>query len=416
MCGEMNRNLRRLIMTGLVFSLLVSCYPPGDEKAQKSLDTFTPYVPSDNVNAISNGTSSEISVGIQHTCALRAGTLSCWGLNDNGQIGNEDGGFTAGATDPYSGENPAPKVVTKPYLVMTGVESVGVGYEHSCAVKSKNLYCWGSNAKGQLGLGAKPSSEKPALVPIGEPVLKVRARGYLTCAVAESGKLFCFGSRITKKLSGDTGPQIVSSSPLAVLGEGVTGVSLSTSHICALHNESLKCLGYNGWGEIGDSTRMNQDVPGFFEVLNSKATAVAVGENRSCAIQNGKMLCFGKTLGDRAIDNTPAAKWQVPEPAPTEASFWNTVMPWTKISGSGAVLNQLKELFYGSYFHNQGVPKKIALKVHDFDFSEKDQNGCLMFQNLEVRCWGSNTLGQLGNGQRSVSESPITQANLVSFK
>lgn len=399
-----------------VFFILLSGCPIADETLQNSTDSFNPYQPSNSINSTNDGLVSELAVGLQHTCAIKSGSLFCWGLNDNGQIGDQDGGFIAGNTDPFSGENPAPKVVLKPHLVMKGAESVAVGYEHTCAVKSNSLYCWGSNEKGQLGLDNRVSANEPVLVPIGEPVSKVRARGYLTCAITQSQNLVCFGSRNTKKANGSVEPVLLSKTPQApIVSGGITQAALSPSHVCVVQNEALKCLGYNGWGEVGDPARLGQEIPTFFEVFANQSTQVSASDTRTCAIHNGKMMCFGRTLGDRAIDNTPQAKWQVPAPTPYEATFWNGIAPGKKISSSGAVLSSGRELFYGSYFHNQGKPKKISVQTHDFDFSEKDQNGCLMFQNQEIMCWGSNLFGQLGNGEREASESPITQAVRVKF-
>lgn len=411
---KMKPVIRNLMLSALVLTVLISCYGPVAEKAlNKSLETFKPYSPSDSLTSANDGP-SEIVTGVQHACALRAGTLWCWGLNADGQIGNSDGGFQPGVTDPVTGENPAAKVVLKPVIVMKGVDSIAVGFEHTCAVKSKVLYCWGSNAKGQLGIEGKSQVYEPMIVPTGEAISQVKANGYFTCALSDSGRLSCFGSRMSK-VGSIVEPVLYSKTPLAIQNDGVTAFALSPNHVCMVQNESLKCLGYNGWGEIGDSTRMGQEVPSFFSVFTQKTTQVVAADGRSCAMMDGKMFCFGMTLGDRAVDNTPAAKWKIPSATPTEATFWNGIAPGLKMSASGALLSSNNELFYGSFFHNKGVPKKIAVQVHDFDFSERDQNGCLMFKNLSVLCWGANNFGQLGNGTRAVSETAVTQASEVVF-
>ncbi len=87
-----------------------------------------------------------LSGGGRHTCARLAGTdVWCWGENGSGQLGD-------GAT----GDRPNPAPLQ---FAPTGFRFLGVGGEHSCAGKHDGtVWCWGSNARGQLGVG--PSSNR----------------------------------------------------------------------------------------------------------------------------------------------------------------------------------------------------------------------------------------------------------------
>jgi alpha-tubulin suppressor-like RCC1 family protein len=81
---------------------------------------------------------SSISAGPGHGCArLTDGTVTCWGVNLFGQLGD---GTTA--------NHPTAAVVTG----LAGVAAMAVGTGHSCAVKADGtLWCWGGNVTGQLG-------------------------------------------------------------------------------------------------------------------------------------------------------------------------------------------------------------------------------------------------------------------------
>lgn len=97
----------------------------------------------------------QIDAGWGHTCGVETtGNLYCWGLNNYGQLG------IGTLTDAAS-----PQRVTIPGTVA----EVAVGLEHSCArTISGELYCWGNNAFRQLGVGSNASSEfQPKRV--GEP-------------------------------------------------------------------------------------------------------------------------------------------------------------------------------------------------------------------------------------------------------
>ena len=85
----------------------------------------------------------KVATGGHHSCAiLNDGTVSCWGYNNHGQLG--DG-------TQISRYTPTPTL-----SLGVGVEAVDIvaGGYHSCAVLDDgNVKCWGSNVYGQLGDG-----------------------------------------------------------------------------------------------------------------------------------------------------------------------------------------------------------------------------------------------------------------------
>ena len=94
---------------------------------------------------------TSVALGIFHTCAVfGVGTVSCWGGNDSGQLGNGGPG------------GPTPTVVSG----VTGAVAVGIGISNStCAVLvNGSLSCWGANQAGELGNGVKTTQ------PVSSPV------------------------------------------------------------------------------------------------------------------------------------------------------------------------------------------------------------------------------------------------------
>ena len=73
-------------------------------------------------------------------CALKSGSVYCWGNNSYGSVGN---GITA---DQYTAAQ---------VLGLSGsITSIVAGDFHVCALKSTGaISCWGYNNNGQLGLG-----------------------------------------------------------------------------------------------------------------------------------------------------------------------------------------------------------------------------------------------------------------------
>lgn len=122
---------------------------------------------------------TQISAGSWHACALKDdGTVWCWGDNREGQLG--DGGTSSsgyavqvqGLPDPAQdpvvalaagGGGRDPTVITRNPNDPNAVEDYAGG--HSCALtQSGKVYCWGSNDRGQLGDGTTQDSSTPVLV------------------------------------------------------------------------------------------------------------------------------------------------------------------------------------------------------------------------------------------------------------
>ncbi|MFK7985210.1 MAG: RCC1 domain-containing protein [Sandaracinaceae bacterium] len=134
---------------------------------------------------------TEVSVGAFHVCAVRAGgELYCWGGADSGQLG-------AALTGPQR---------TPHRVAGEGWRKVTAGTRHTCALRDgasgQELYCWGDNDEGQLGVGDTMRRTEPARVPtLGrlEWTDVVAGEGH-TCAIRENRSLFCWGSNASGQL------------------------------------------------------------------------------------------------------------------------------------------------------------------------------------------------------------------------
>lgn len=91
-----------------------------------------------------------IACGGAHTLFLtEAGRVYATGLNDFGQLGISD-------TKNYT------MVPLKVSGLTKAIVQISAGYHHSCAVTSDGeLYVWGKNSSGQLGIGRKAANIVP---------------------------------------------------------------------------------------------------------------------------------------------------------------------------------------------------------------------------------------------------------------
>jgi alpha-tubulin suppressor-like RCC1 family protein len=99
----------------------------------------------------------EVGAGDRFACArLANGTVQCWGVYDDGQLG--DGVLNHTGT---SAGRPYPA----PVLDLEDAMELAVGRQHACARKATgSIVCWGFNADGQLGDGTTQDRAVPTPV------------------------------------------------------------------------------------------------------------------------------------------------------------------------------------------------------------------------------------------------------------
>lgn len=188
-----------------------------------------------------------VAAGSFHTCAaFENGDVYCWGRNDFGQVG-----VTAG------GDQPAPQKVTLPALA----EEVTTGELHSCArLADKSVYCWGYGGGGELGNGGFVSSATPVKVTGIANALRIGAGWYHNCAVLEDNTATCWGENEKGQL-GNGGAK--SNVPVAVAGlMGAAQIDGGRSHTCArLTTGGVRCWGDNAAGQLGNNLTTNSSTP-----------------------------------------------------------------------------------------------------------------------------------------------------------
>jgi alpha-tubulin suppressor-like RCC1 family protein len=124
-------------------------------------------------------------------------------------------------------------------------------------------HCWGRNDYGQLGDGTTTSSGVPTSVSGLTGVVAVTAAAEHTCAVLDDGTAHCWG----RNDYGQLGDGTTTSSGVPTSVSGLTGVVAVTAnsgvgHSCAvLDNGTAHCWGLNNFGQLGDGTTTNSNVP-----------------------------------------------------------------------------------------------------------------------------------------------------------
>jgi len=182
----------------------------------------------------------------RHTCALRNDhTLRCFGANQGGQLGN---GMTS--TTP---------VTTLVDPGVSGVDDVAIGREHTCVLQSGQVTCWGSNSRGQLGDAGGQRLVPGTPVPGVPPFVEIEAGQQHTCGLTASRELYCWG----RNDSGGIGVGAFSSQelPRLVPIPPTLQLAMGSESTCALTNDGIYCWGFNDRGQVGIGSTVNQPAP-----------------------------------------------------------------------------------------------------------------------------------------------------------
>jgi prepilin-type N-terminal cleavage/methylation domain-containing protein len=265
--------------------------------------------------------SSIVSSNGTHTCAIADGLPFCWGAGSFGRLGT---GFS-----PSYSATPAAVNVSGVLAGKTTSQLSGGGI-HTCAIANDEAFCWGRGSAGQLGRGASTDSNVPVAVSVagvlaGRTVTDVATGGAHSCVVADSLP-FCWGTNANGQLGDNT--NTTAYSPVAVLmsgalsGKTVTDIVAGEGHTCVIADNEPFCWGMNTYGQLGDGTTIHKDEPVPVDVtgvLSGKQISdISTGSYHTCVVADDEFYCWGmNTYGQLGDASTTQSAVPVPvEPLP----------------------------------------------------------------------------------------------------
>ena len=276
---------------------------------------------------------TQTSAGMNFTLALGSdGNLYSWGFNNQGQLGN---GTT---TNSGLGKVIMPADGTK-------FTKISAGFNYSLAIGSDgNLYGWGDNSYGQLGIG-NPSvspNQQPikVILPTGIPKFTQISAGYKhSLALGTDGNLYSWGTNEKGQL-GRSINEAEDGTPRKVnLPTGVsrfTQVIAGGEHSLALGSDgNLYSWGDNSKGQLGRSASGTQDgtprkvaMPTGITITQASAPGTLGGDFSLALGSDGNIYSWGwngnQQLGRDAsgyFDGQPRIVDFPEKPKPTGVSF-----------------------------------------------------------------------------------------------
>jgi alpha-tubulin suppressor-like RCC1 family protein/uncharacterized protein YjdB len=299
-----------------------------------------------------------VSAGRDFSCGVTPiHTVYCWGQNLGGSLG------TGG-----------PQSTTRPVRVLqtvaAGFDSVSAGADHACALSADGtIWCWGTNAFGQLGDGSTFNRAAPVPIapPFGASFVQVRAAASFSCGLTTQGVAFCWGLNDSGQLGNASNFSFSTPNPLPleVSGGPFTRLSATQGHVCATATTKVVlCWGSNATGQLG---RGGGTDPGTFLALaitgSFQYSAIAAGVGFSCGVQvDGSGWCWGS--------------------------------------------NGFGELGTSTLTTTQTFPVAVASSAQFATVSAGSGLACAVDVRGAGYCWGSNAFGQLGIGRGEAAINP----------
>ncbi|WP_083195193.1 hypothetical protein [Pararhodobacter sp. CCB-MM2] len=287
----------------------------------------------------------QVSAGQFHTCALViSGGVWCWGDGSFGELG--------------IGPRPRHSIIPRQVRNLPApVSRVSAGDGTTCAVTTEGAaLCWGYNGSGQVGDGTRRTRRLPTPVAgLDSNVADISTNGWHSCALLNTTQVMCWGSNISGELGlghnrDQTRPRLVAGDHHAI------AISVGSDHTCLIDENTLAhCWGSGVFGELGIGSFRSHNVPVQLPDL-SGISQIDLGQSHSCALLiDGELRCWG--LNDEGQ------------------------------LGNGSTRER-----------NQPVRVRIAVRDQPLAISAGASGTCAVVNNGQVRCWGWNFYGQIGNG------------------
>ncbi len=354
----------------------------------------------------------QLAAGAKHMCArLSDGTARCWGSDAFGQLGNGAGANSSrpapvlGLTDATSlnigGENlscavlaggtascwgesffqGAPATIRQEPVPIPGARDVkflGVSNTFLCIGKNSGAFeCMGANDSGQLGNGGNqpslnfaPTSGFPST-----PLQVTMGIGDTACAALSGGKVACWGGGNNSGQNGNTaGNDLLTPTLLPNVTDAREVALGGVDFGCAVTNGGAQCWGRNHVGHLGRGFASG-GIEGPAPVANlTGVSKVALGLYHACAAKDdGSLWCWGGNEHGQLGNTCAALGCETPAP------------PTSPYIASAA---------------------KVPLSGRAVDVVAGWEFTCALTDDAKTYCWGTNDVGQLGDGTFGVVTVP----------
>ena len=293
-----------------------------------------------------------------------------------------------------------------------------------------NVYAWGDNTHGQLGIGSQVSASSPTLIQGGASFKQLIQGGGSTLGITFDGQLYSWGSNFSGEL-GD-GTMLAKSSPVLVLGglHWVAASASSTLNAAIDATGKIYCWGAGSNGELGSGTAPGAYsspvlVAGVLPLFKQVIASAPAGSMWALGV-NGVAYAWGNNafgqlgVGDLVSRSSPVLIAGGLTFASLSSGVKNTscfgltpaglLYAWGDnflgLLGVGSLVNVSSPvLVAGGHSYSQVVCSDTnAPALNNFTLA--------LGLNNVIYAWGSNSAGQLGIGNVANQSTPVVVLGL----
>lgn len=245
------------------------------------------------VSSLGAYTIKSISCGANHCLAVDEwGKVFSWGTNDTGQLGHNQSEVSQLGT---------PKLIKG--LGTVNVIQIASGANHNLALtKGGQLYAWGDNKYGQLGIG--PVSDKSVTNPLpidcltSLPIRFIACGGQHSVLVSHSGAVYAWGRNNRGQLGlGDTEDRIFPTQVRSLRNQRICHISCGDEHtICLTEDGGVFSFGSGQYGQLGHGSKSDEQLPRkIIELMGTDVSQIACGKRHTLAFipTRGRLYAFG---------------------------------------------------------------------------------------------------------------------------
>jgi alpha-tubulin suppressor-like RCC1 family protein len=349
-----------------------------------------------------------ITVGTDHTCAITAGGgVECWGLNSFGELGN---GSTTGLSS-------TPVNVTG---LHSGITALAASQYDTCALTGGGgVKCWGLNSQGQLGDGSKTNRSAPVdVVGLARGITAISANLKFACALTGGGGVKCWGALNLPLLLGPVPTLKRTPFQIAGLPSGISAIAAGLDFTCALKADGgVRCWGSDVLGTLGDGSKFGlYRTPVGVKGLTSGVAAISADGGACALTAEGGVKCWGANQDGQLGTGSTSTDSSTPLDVAGLASGITAVAvgfdhACALTSGGGVKCwgdNSAGELGDGSTTNSSTPVDVTGLASGVASITAGGFDTCAITSTGDVKCWGDNSYGQLGDGTTTNRQVPVT--------
>jgi len=275
--------------------------------------------------------------------------------------------------------------------------AVALGEAHGCGIdEMARLFCWGSNADGQLGFADTGVRGPTEITTPTASWIAVAAGSAHTCAISDAHELWCFGRGETGALG--TGSLQAVQPPTRIESRiGWASVAGFEGHSCAVDlDDSSWCWGANDHAQVGVAASAPIELPSL--VSEGSSMTLVGGSAHTCALTTDTFFfCWGWNSDYRL--GPPGDGSDLPT-SPQDIDDVGISIS-SEVAGTYAIIEDGMLRRWGGFAGIEPVEFRNVGRREDWRVLSTGMgraHTCIIDADASLWCIGGGEQGQLGDG------------------